>query len=207
MSAEKGGALRTETTGGRRALLALLFSAALIVAPLVLLHGSASAAHGAEPAGGGRAAPDGSGTGTTGAGSALAGYRVGPSENHRPAEHPATPAPTATTAPPPTTVPPPTTTTVPAPTTTTAPPAPVDDSSEDGVATWYSEAPPGGCASPSLAFGTEVQVTDSSAGTSTTCVVDDREAPNPGRVVDLSYSGFSQLADPSQGVATVTVSW
>ncbi|HUA94725.1 MAG TPA: septal ring lytic transglycosylase RlpA family protein [Acidimicrobiales bacterium] len=207
MSAEKGGALRTQTTGGRRALLALLFSAGLIVAPLVLLHGSASAAHGAEPAGGGRSTSAGSRTGTAGAGSVLAGYRVSPSPNHRRSVRPAT-VPTTTTVPPTTTTtPPPPTTTVPPTTTTTLPPAPLDDSSEEGVATWYSEAPPGGCASPSLAFGTEVQVTDSSAGTSTTCVVDDREAPNPGRVVDLSYSGFSQLADPSQGVATVTVSW
>lgn len=194
-------------------MLALLFSATLIVAPLVLLHGSASAARGARPAAAGRAGPEGAGgSGTTGAGSALTGYRVDPSSTHRPARRPATvtpapaaPVPTTTTTT--TTAPPPTTTTAPPTTTTTAPPAPSDESSEEGVATWYSEAPPGGCASPTLAFGTEVQVTDDSDGATTSCVVDDREAPNPGRVVDLSYSGFSQLADPSQGVATVTVSW
>lgn len=208
MSAEKGGALRTQTTGGRRALLALLFSATLVVAPLVLLHGSASAAHGAAQAAG-RARPASGRVGSAGAGSALAGYRVGSSSNHAPATAAAGPAPTTTTAPPATTTtaPPVTTTTAPPTTTTTAPPAPADESSEEGVATWYSEAPPGGCASPTLAFGTEVEVTDSSDGATASCVVDDREAPNPGRVLDMSYSGFSQLADPSQGVATVTVSW
>jgi rare lipoprotein A (peptidoglycan hydrolase) len=50
-------------------------------------------------------------------------------------------------------------------------------------------------------------VTNDATGASTRCTVDDREASNPGRVVDLSYSGFSQIADPSQGVVTVTISW
>ena len=44
-------------------------------------------------------------------------------------------------------------------------------------------------------------------GASVSCVVDDREASNPGRVVDMSYTGFSQIADPTQGVVTVTISW
>jgi hypothetical protein len=212
MSAEKGGALRTQTTRGRRAVLALLFSATLVVAPLVLVHGPATTSRPARPATDGRALPGGIGVGAPAAGAALAGYRIGP-PSVRPTAGP--PAPAAATT---TTVPSATTTTVPPTTTTTEPPtptaaavpAPGDGSvqqAQQGLATWYPEAPPGGCASPTLAFGTQVQVTDSSTGATTTCVVDDREAPNPGRVVDLSYSGFSQLADPSQGVATVTVSW
>jgi len=108
--------------------------------------------------------------------------------------------PTTTTAPPPTTI-----TTAPPPppnTTTTAPTSP-----DKGIATWYPEAAPGKCASPFLPFGTELTVTSQSTGATTTCVVDDREADNPGRVVDLSYSGFSQIADPSQGIVEVTISW
>lgn len=118
----------------------------------------------------------------------------------------AAPAPTTTTTAP---LPPPTTTTTappppPAPTTTTTA-APT--SSETGEATWYSEAPTGYCASPTLSFGTVLTVTNDATGASTTCTVDDREADNPGRVVDLSYAGFSQIASPSQGVVTVTISW
>jgi rare lipoprotein A (peptidoglycan hydrolase) len=63
------------------------------------------------------------------------------------------------------------------------------------------------CASPTLSFGTVLTVTNNATGASTRCTVDDREASNPGRVVDLSYSGFSQIANPSQGVVAVTVSW
>lgn len=202
MSPEKGGALRTPTTGGRRAALALLFSVALVAAPFVLLHGSPSGAHGAarRAAGGHPRAAGASGSGT-----ALAGYRVDPSvPGTTGAPHTSTPAGSSTI-----TAPPPTSTTTTAPPPSPAPAAPVQTaaSSEDGVATWYPEAPPGDCASPTLAFGTEVQVTDDADGATTSCVVDDREAPNPGRVLDMSYSGFSELADPSQGVVTVTISW
>ena len=81
-------------------------------------------------------------------------------------------------------------------TTTSAPPAagPVQTAagSATGQATWYAEAPPGGCASPSLPPGTEVQVVDDADGASTSCVVDDREATNGGgRLLDLSVTGFS----------------
>jgi rare lipoprotein A len=223
MSPEKGGALRTRTTGGRRAALALLSSAAIVVAPLVLLHGPAPAsgavAHRA-PGASAYGAPGGHQPSAvpTGAASELVGYRADPSVPYFPAggstaataATPATtavPAPTTTTAPPPTTT---TTTTVPPPTTTAAP-APVTltgaDGSTTGEATWYSEAPPGGCASPTLPFGTEVQVTNDGNGATTSCVVDDREASNPGRVLDMSYSGFSAIADPTQGVVTVTLTW
>jgi hypothetical protein len=119
----------------------------------------------------------------------------------------APPTTTTTTAPPPTT----TTTTVPAPptttTTTAAPVAVGDGDSEVGGATWYAAAPPGYCASPTLAFGTELEVVNNATGASTTCTVDDREADNPGRVVDLSPEGFAQIADLSAGVVEVTISW
>jgi rare lipoprotein A (peptidoglycan hydrolase) len=132
--------------------------------------------------------------------------------------------PTTTPAPPPTTTPttaaPVTTTTeAPAPTTTTAAPhvapapviaAPTAASplySENGEATWYSEAPDGYCASPTLPFGTVLTVRNDATGATTSCKVDDREESPYPRVVDMSYAGFSQIADPSQGVVDVTISW
>ncbi len=63
------------------------------------------------------------------------------------------------------------------------------------------------CASPWLPFGTVLTVTNASTGASTQCTVDDREADNPGRVVDMSPEGFDQIANQSQGVVSVTVSW
>lgn len=129
----------------------------------------------------------------------------------------APPPPTTTTSPPTTTTteaahavapappsppPPPATTTT---TTTTAPPAATN--SEAGDATWYSEAPDGMCASPTLPFGTVLTVTNNATGAATQCTVDDREGAGYPRVVDMSYSGFSQIGDPSQGVVEVTISW
>jgi rare lipoprotein A len=101
----------------------------------------------------------------------------------------------------PTTVPPPPTTT----TTTTAPPSRAN--SEVGDATWYSAAPAGYCASPTLPFGTVLTVVNTATGASTVCTVDDREGAGYPRVVDLSPAGFSQIADLSQGVVEVTISW
>ena len=79
--------------------------------------------------------------------------------------------------------------------------------SEAGEATWYSEAPSGMCASPTLPFGTEITVVNTSTGASTTCTVDDREGAGYPRVVDMSPEGFSQIADLGQGVVDVTISW
>ena len=110
----------------------------------------------------------------------------------------APPPTTTTTAPPPPPPPPPTT-------TTTAPPAPAN--SENGEATWYAEAPPGYCASPTLPFGTVLTVTNEATGASTSCTVDDREGAGYPRVVDMSPSGFSDIASTSQGVVQVTISW
>jgi len=93
-------------------------------------------------------------------------------------------------------------------TTTIARPVPVIvNNSERGQATWYSEAPAGTCASPTLPFGTVLTVTNLENGASTRCTVEDREGAGYPRVVDMSYSGFSQLADPSRGVVDVTISW
>jgi rare lipoprotein A (peptidoglycan hydrolase) len=58
-----------------------------------------------------------------------------------------------------------------------------------------------------LAFGAVVTVTDVSTGASVRCTVDDREAQNPGRVIDLSPATFSQLASLVVGVIEVRLSW
>jgi rare lipoprotein A (peptidoglycan hydrolase) len=50
-------------------------------------------------------------------------------------------------------------------------------------------------------------VTDDATGATTTCTVDDREESGYPRVVDLSPSGFTQLAYLGQGVVDVTISW
>jgi len=113
--------------------------------------------------------------------------------------------PTTTTLPPTTTTAPPTTTTLPPTTTTTTRPAPRN--SEVGDATWYAAAPAGYCASPTLPFGTVLTVVNDATGATTVCTVDDREAAGYPRVVDLSPEGFDQIADTSQGVVQVTISW
>jgi hypothetical protein len=75
-----------------------------------------------------------------------------------------------------------------------------------GGASWYRSLA-GTCASPTLAFGTVVTVTDLSTGASVHCTVDDREAHNPGRVIDLSPATFSQLARLTVGVIEVRLTW
>jgi len=117
------------------------------------------------------------------------------------------PPPTTTTEPPPPTT---TTTTAAKPQISSTPPASGSGgNTATGIATWYSEAPAGTCASPSLPFGTTLNIVDLATGVSITCVVEDREAQNPGlnRVVDLSTEGFTELAPLSQGVITVTITW
>jgi len=86
------------------------------------------------------------------------------------------------------------------------PPTPAPSNSRTGEASWY-DAPSGTCASPDLAFGTVVSVTDMASGASVRCTVDDRMAQGSGRVIDLSEATFSQLADPSQGVIEVRLTW
>ena len=126
---------------------------------------------------------------------------------------PPAPTTTTTTAPPPPPAPvvhvaaPAPTTTVPPTTTTTAPPPPPPPAhQETGAASWY-QAPAGTCASPNIAYGTVVTVTDLSTGKSVTCTVDDHQDPSSGRVLDLAEATFAELADPSVGVIEVRVSW
>ena len=90
---------------------------------------------------------------------------------------------------------------IPAPTTTTRP-----LSSATGLATWYHWAA-GQCASPTLPKGTTVFVRNPATGATTSCVVTDREANNPGRIIDLDTSVFSQIAPLSAGAVTVIISW
>jgi len=52
-----------------------------------------------------------------------------------------------------------------------------------------------------------VTITDVATGASIRCRVDDRQAVNPGRVIDLSYDGFSDLADPATGLVEVRLTW
>jgi rare lipoprotein A (peptidoglycan hydrolase) len=124
---------------------------------------------------------------------------------------------TTTTAPPPTTTAAPPPSPQPAPKPVAAPevaapkpvpvaaPSPVQ-STTAGLASWYG-SPAGTCASPSLAFGTVVTVTDLATGATDRCTVDDREAHNPGRVIDLSPATFSELASLAVGVIEVRLSW
>ena len=63
------------------------------------------------------------------------------------------------------------------------------------------------CASPTLPFGTVLTVRNDATGATTSCTVDDREEAGYPRVVDMSPSGFAQLAETSQGVVDVVISW
>ena len=214
-------ALRTQEIGKRRALVALAFAGVLATAPFLLLHSGSASAGTAHVAGGGRTtASEASSSRPSGdsvamPGGQLVGYRgqIAPLDPASTTSAPSTTsaaAPlTTTTAAPPTTTAPPTTLPPPPPTTTTtAAPAPAAASgnSATGGATWYDTFP-GGCASETLPHGVVLTVRNDATGATTTCTVDDREAPNPGRVVDLSEQEFTQIANLSQGVVTVTISW
>lgn len=174
----------------------------MLVVPLLLLGTGATLSS---------AAPRGAGGGRTAAG-APARPETGTVPNLKLAFQ--LPASTTSTALVPTTTAPPTTTSTRPPTTTsTRPPAttttrpPTSANSATGIATWYAEAPPGKCASPWLPFGTTLTVTDIVTGVTITCVVDDREAAGSPHVVDLSPSGFEDMAPLSQGVIQVNISW
>jgi rare lipoprotein A (peptidoglycan hydrolase) len=214
VSPEKGGALRNQSTGGRRLGVAAVICGFLLGAPLLLLqnqtaHASrSSAASRTEQK---KAVFSSSHVDGVKLPSHLVAYQAATttSTTAAPTTTSTTAPPTTTTAPPPTTT---TTTTAPPPpppppttTTTTAPPDPTAE--ESGEATWYSAAAPGYCASPTLPFGTVLTVVNGATGASTTCTVDDREGAGYPRVVDLSPEGFSQIADLGQGVVDVTISW
>ena len=208
MSPEKGGALRNQSTGGRRLGVAAVICGALFGAPLLLLH--SNAAHASRPEAAAHV-DDGAHTKAVNPASHLDTVNL---RSHLVA-YQAPGSTTTTTAPPTTTTtsPPTTTTTSPPTTTTTSPPTtttttrPVPTNSEVGDATWYAAAPAGYCASPTLPFGTVLTVVNNATGATTVCTVDDREAAGYPRVVDLSPEGFDQIADTSQGVVQVTISW
>jgi|SRR5947208_3423608 len=96
-----------------------------------------------------------------------------------------------------------TTTRRPAPTTTTTT-RPAHDMS--GGASWY-DAPTGSCAMRDAPKGTVVHVTNLANGKSTTCTVSDYGPTMQDRIIDLSKGSFAQIADPSQGVIQVRVTW
>ncbi len=178
-----------------------ILSLGLLGVPLLLLGTGATLSAAPRGAGGGRAA-------AASLARAQSGF-IGSTKLAFQAPAPTTPlttgaqVTTTTAAPAPST----TTTVAPAPTTTTAAAAAAGADTATGIATWYAEAPSGRCASPWLAKGTTLTVRDLATGVTITCLVDDREADNPGRVVDLSPSGFEAMAPLSQGVIQVTVSW
>jgi rare lipoprotein A len=219
LSPEKGGALRKQSTQGRRLGVAAVLCGVVFAAPLLLLqHGSAHAP---------RVATGSSRVASRAARSDVSFYSVVlPSQMVTyeaaagDATAPTTVAPTTTTTAPAVTAAPEQTSRVEETSAPVAPPTvaprvvPVTASrpttsgtSERGQATWYAAAPPGRCASPTLPFGTVLTVTNVATGATTTCTVDDREQAGYPRVVDMSPSGFAQLADPSQGVVDVTISW
>jgi rare lipoprotein A len=86
-------------------------------------------------------------------------------------------------------------------TTTTAP-----SNSQQGGASWY-DWHPGECAHRTLPKGTVVHVTNLANGASTTCTVTDRGPYGSGRIIDLDRGTFAQIADPSQGIIQVEISW
>ncbi len=177
-----------------------MLSLGLLGVPLLLLGTGATLSAAPGGAGGGRAAAESLARAESGfIGNAKVAFQA-PSGTTADEVTTTTAAPATTT-----TAAPPTTTTPPPPPTTTTTAALADTAT--GIATWYSEAPPGRCASPWLPKGVTLTVTDIATGVTITCLVDDREADNPGRVVDLSPSGFEAMAPLSQGVIQVNISW
>lgn len=221
LSPEKGGALRKQSTQGRRLGVAAVLCGGVFGAPLLLLqHGSAHAARVAS--GGNRGASHDARRGSTLYSVVLptqmmryeAAAAAATTTTTAPAVTPSTVAPSTTSTTTPKLTPaveqassPATTTVTPKVASVSAPRSTTTGNSERGQATWYAAAPPGRCASPTLPFGTVVTVTNVSNGASTTCTVDDREQAGYPRVVDMSPSGFAQLAETSQGVVDVTISW
>lgn len=85
-------------------------------------------------------------------------------------------------------------------------PAAVKGRFREGVATWYSWRP-GQCATSYLPRGTRIYVRVVGTNRVISCVVTDRQARRPGRVVDLNEASFSALAPLGRGVVRVIVTW
>jgi len=207
MSPMKGGVLRTHTSTPTRHAVALGAVVAMIALPLLLLGASTPSTASAGHSGAVRPASAAQGQQQRHLRRImLVGNKV-PAPTTTTTTAPAAPAPMPA---PVVTTPPATAVRVAAPTPTTAAPAPTTTtrpmSSASGLATWYSWRA-GQCASPSLPMGTTVVVRNVATGASVTCVVTDREASNPGRIIDLDTSVFSAIAPLSAGTVSVTVSW
>lgn len=74
-----------------------------------------------------------------------------------------------------------------------------------GQVTYYAH-PAGECASPWLAFGTVVRITNPANDASVSCVINDREA-DTARAIDLSTATFAEIAPLGQGVIDAQLSW
>ncbi len=219
-SRKESGVLRTSNVLGGRPAAAVLLCGALLIVPLLLIHGdpvtSATAAtkppalhadprtphhqpSGRKAASRTKSSTPGvstSGATTTATAAAPVAATVQPPEQA-----------VATGEPVVRRVPDPTTTTVAPTTTTTAPPAMAAPLGADhfGEVTYYDH-PAGTCASPWLPFGTVVEVTNPANGYSVSCVVNDREA-DTARSIDLATATFAALAPLSQGVIDAQLRW
>jgi len=99
-----------------------------------------------------------------------------------------------------------TTTTRPRSTTTSTTSTTVASNTQTGGASWY-DWHAGECAHQTIPKGTTVTVTNLANGATTTCVVTDRGPYSGGRIIDLDRGTFNQIADSSQGVIQVRITW
>ena len=99
-----------------------------------------------------------------------------------------------------------TTTTRPRSTTTSTTSTTAASNTQTGGASWY-DWHPGECAHQTIPKGTTVTVTNLANGATTTCVVTDRGPYAGGRIIDLDRGTFDQIADSSQGVIQVRITW
>lgn len=60
-------------------------------------------------------------------------------------------------------------------------------------------------AHPSLPMGTKLRVKNRDNGRSVVVTINDRGPYIGGRILDLSYGSFAQIASPSQGVANICI--
>jgi len=99
-----------------------------------------------------------------------------------------------------------TTTTRPRSTTTSTTSTTAASNTQTGGASWYDYRA-GECAHQTIPKGTTVTVTNLANGATTTCVVTDRGPYSGGRIIDLDRGTFDQIADSSQGVIQVRITW
>jgi rare lipoprotein A (peptidoglycan hydrolase) len=99
-----------------------------------------------------------------------------------------------------------TTTSRPRSTTTSTTSTTSASNTQTGGASWYDYRS-GECAHQTIAKGTVVTVTNLANGATTTCVVTDRGPYEDNRIIDLDRGTFDQIADSSQGVIQVRITW